>query len=166
MRLTRRQMLAAAAAMGAAGVVGVGAAWWDRPPAAGYRHLSAEEGAFLDAIAAAVFPAGGEPGLGGREAGVGRFLDEVWSGLEPAQRRLIRLSFHALDALPRATHLAPFRDLDDAEARETLRGWLDHPVAELRGLVTSLHMFAALAWTTHPQVAPHYAAQFPCGFGR
>ena len=166
MGLSRRQMLAAAAAMGAAGAVSVGVAWWDRPAAAGYLHLSAEEADFLDAVAAAVFPAGGEPAMGGREAGVAHFLDEVWTGLQPAQRRLIRLSFHALDALPRATHLSAFRELEEDRAREVLRGWLDHPVAELRGLVTSLHMFAALAWTTHPAVAPHYAAQFPCGFGR
>lgn len=165
---TRRQLLAAAGLLAAASAAGVGGtlvAWWDQDPLAGHAHLSAAEVGFFDALAEAVFPAGGEPALGGREAGVCRYLDQVLSGMHPTQRNLVRLGVHALDTLPLPTRGARFATLDPASARDVLRGWLDHDRPELRGLAQSLYLFVAMGYLAHPAVAPALAPSFACGYG-
>ena len=162
-------MLAAGAFVTAASVASTAAVavrWWDQDVAAPYQHLSPEEVAFLDAIAEAVFPSGGAPSLGGRDAQVGRFLDFVYAGIPETQRNLLRLSFHAVDALPMATHATHFHALPLADAQALFRGWLQHPRAELRGIAQSLHVFVGMAYLTHPDVAPSVAPFFTCGWGR
>lgn len=168
-RLTRRHLLAAGALVAAAGVggpAGLAWHWWDQPPAAGHTLLSADEVAFLDAFAEALFPAGGEPALGGREAQVARFVEVVWGALEPFQQKLLRESLHGLDHLARLDGGAPLSRLAPEAAQDVVAGWLAHPRVELRGLVTSLHVFVGMAWATHPEVAPSFARHFRCGFGR
>lgn len=167
MRIHRRHLLAAAAAvtaLGAAGAGGLAWSWWDQPSAEGYTWLSADEVAFLDAFAEAVFPPGGDPPVSGREAQVARVLDEVWTGLEPFQRTLLREGLHALDALavPAGGRL---HTLSPEAAGAVIAGWLDSPVAELRGLAQSVHIFVGGAWMLHPSVAAKLTLQFGCGFG-
>lgn len=169
MRITRRQVLAMSglAAVGAAAGAGaVLARWWDQAPGTPYRHLSTEEAAFLDHVAELVYPEGGTPEIGGRRAQVSRFLDEVWGGLAGTQRRLLRLSFHALDALTVPTHGAHFSALPVDDARDVFRAWLQHARPELRGVAQSLHIFVGGAYLSHPEVAPVLAPQFSCGWGR
>jgi hypothetical protein len=93
-------------------------------------------------------------------------LDEIWSGLAPTQRRLLRLSFHALDALTLPTHGAHLSSLPIEDARAVFTGWLQHPRPELRGVAQSLHIFLGGAYLSHPEVAPILASQFSCGWGR
>ena len=73
---TRRKLLAAAAALTAAGAAGAGAVawrWWDQPAHAGWGFLSSSEVDFLEALADALFPPGGTPPLAGADAGLARF---------------------------------------------------------------------------------------------
>lgn len=168
MKVTRRHVLAGLAllaAAGAVGVGGVGVAWYDQDPAAPLRVLSADEAEILDAIAEAAWPAGGTPALGGRDAGLPRFLDAVLVGMPEVQRDLLRFSLHAVDALSLPTHGARFRHLAAADAEAALAAGLAHPVAELRSLVQSFHIFAGMAYLAHPEVAPLLVPMFGCGFG-
>lgn len=166
---TRRQILAGAALALGGVLAGVGATavhWWDQDPAEPYRHLSADEVAFLDAFAEAIFPAGGDPPLGGRGARVGRYLDTVvLAGLHPTQRNLLRLAMHALETLPLATHGSAFSALPRETATRVIAAWVDHEQAELRGVAQSLYIFVGMAWFAHPEVAPSVTASFSCGFG-
>lgn len=169
MRITRRHLVAAGAILAVGSTLGAaatGAHWWDQPVTGEYRYLSADEAAFLDAVAEAVFPAGGDPPLGGRQAGVGRFLDEVLAGIPEVQRNLLRASFHAVDALPLVTNFSRFSSLPLAEAQEVFRTWLNHERPEIRGIAQSLHIFVGMAYLTHPDVAPLLAGGFNCGWGR
>lgn len=169
MRITRRHLLAATAILAVGGTVGAaatGAHWWDQPVTGEYRFLSADEASFLDAVAEAVFPAGGEPPLGGREAAVGRFLDEVLAGIPATQRNLLRAAFHAVDSLPLVTNFSRFSALPLADAQAVFRDWLNHERPEIRGIAQSLHVFVGMAYLTHPEVAPLLAGGFDCGWGR
>ena len=166
--LTRRHVLAAGAlvlALGAGAGLWVGS-WWDQDPAAGLLVLSEDEVAILDALAEAIFPAGGDPAIGGRAAGCGRFTDKVLSGMAETQANLVRLSIHALESLPLATHHARFSALDTPTATQLVRDWLAHPQPEVRGVIQSLYIFLGTAWTTHPEVAPRIVALSTCGYGR
>lgn len=152
----------------AAGALGGGtlASWWDQEPSEGLRVLSEEEVEMLDALAEAIFPSGGDPAIGGREAACGRFTDRVLSGMAPTQANLVRLSLHALDPLTLPTHGARFHTLPTVTATEVVRSWLSSDLAELRGVVQSFYIFLGTAWTTHPQVAPRIQRLSNCGYGR
>lgn len=167
MRLTRRHFLAATALVAGAGAVTGATAyrWWDQDPAEPYRVLSADEVRFLDALAEAMFPAGGTPPLGGREAGVARYVDLVIGGMHPTQGKLVRLSLHALDALPVASHGARFSTLALADAQAQVAEWTAHPVFEIRALFQSFYIFVAMAYLAHPKVSPLISPSFNCGFG-
>ena len=165
---SRRQLVAAAGALSAAsaGAAALGYhTWWDQAPAPGLAHVSADEAAFFDALADAIFPP--HPGLPlrGREAGVSIVIDGVISGMAPVQRNMLRLSVHALDQYPRPGHGQPFRSLQLADAVAILGDWTRSDLAELRGVVASLYIFVAMAYSLNPQVAPRFARSFPCGYG-
>jgi hypothetical protein len=169
MQLSRRHVLASAALVAAAGVAaagGVAAAWWDQAPEAPLRALSADEADILDAFAEALYPTGGDPLLGGKDAGVAAYLDGLLGAMEDEQANLLRLALHALDALPLATHGARLRDLAPPDSTDLVRSWLAVDQAELRGVVQSFALFCGMAYFSHPDVAPRIAALSHCGFGR
>ena len=168
MALTRRQLLSAAALVAGAPVLAVGGTawrWWDQPAGSGYRNVSEDEAQFFDALAEAVFPTGGDPPLGGGQAGVAHYLDDVLQGMAPTQRKLFRLAAHALDNLARTSTGHALSDLPPTEATGVLRGWLAHPRAEIRGLAQSYYLFVTMAYLAHPAVAPGVSRSFTCGFG-
>lgn len=158
-------LFSAAAAVGVAGVGGVYRAWWDQPNDGTTRHLSPDELAFCDALADAIFPPSDKLPLRGREALVGRQVDLVLDGMFPVQRNLLRLALHALDQWPRASTGLPFRELPVEQGVRVLSEWTQSDIAELRGLVASIYIFVAMAWSVHPAVAPTFDAQFRCGYG-
>ena len=165
--ITRRHLLAAAVAlaMAPAGAAGVVYSWWSQPAQAPLRHLSASEVAFFDALADAIFPAGGTPALSGREAGVSRYIDGVLAGMAETQRDLFRVALHALNTLAWKQAGATRPELDAGPVGEVLRGWLTGTDGNLRGLAQSLHIFVGMAYLAHPEVSPVLAEQFGCGFG-
>lgn len=168
MVITRRQVLAGMALLTAAGAAGATLTvvrWWAEPADTPYLRLSAHESEFFSALAEAVFPTGGVPALGGGEAAVPRYLDRVLVGLAPTQHNLLRVGIHALDNLARTHHGRRFVELEPAAAQDQLRAWLASDVAPLRGLVQTLHLFVAMAYTAHPAVAHHLRPLFNCGFG-
>ncbi len=173
MPITRRQLLAVAAALATVpvGLGGVGWSWWGQAADVPLRHLSASEVAFFDALAEAIFPPGGTPALSGREAHVCRYIDAVLAGMAETQRDFFRLGLHALDALAWEQAGAALPDLAADPARgpeavaEVLRGWLVSTDGNLRGLAQSLHIFVGMAFLAHPDVSPVIADQFGCGFG-
>jgi hypothetical protein len=167
MALTRRHVLAASALVAggaAAGAGGVAWRWYDQPAAAPFAHLSPDEVAILDAIAEACFPRGGDPAIGGAEAHVSRYFDGVLGGLTEAQRTLLKLGIHALDALALPTHGGLLSDLPVADASDAIASWLAHPRYEVRGVAQSITLFVAMAYFAHPAVRGSVADSFRCGF--
>jgi hypothetical protein len=150
------------------GVVGgtVYSAWWDQPHAQNLQFLSQEEADFADALADAIFPPSAGLPLRGREAGVAVVLDEVFSGMTSFQRKMLRLSLHALDQYPLLTHGTAFRNLSAEQGGEVVAGWASSELAELRGIVASVYIFVTMAFSVHPKISPVFAAHFPCGYGR
>lgn len=167
---TRRQVLAALAAAPIAGGLGAGAVawqWWDRPPGDGLVALADDEYAFVQALAEAWMPPGGNPALSGADADLGRFLDDILGAMRPDQARELKLLLQALDDLPRATHLGcPFRRLALDARIACLRGWLHSDRWLLRNGVQALLALLAGGYTTHPEVVPMLSPWFRCGYGR
>lgn len=165
MKLSRRQILALTAAAGLAGTLGVVGSWWNAKPDQAYHCLTIEEALFLDAVAEAAFPKGGDPDLGGGEAGVSWYVDALLLGMEEVQRNLLRLSLHAFDAETLPFHGARFRELPAATAQSVLRGWLNSEIPELRNAFSSVYLFVGMAYTSHPIISARLQPSFRCGFG-
>lgn len=167
--LTRRRVLIALGAVGAAAAVGAGGValqWIDRPPGEGLRVLSDDEHAFVDALAEAWLPPGGTPPLSGAEARLGDFFDELLSHMLPGQRTELKALLQVLDDLPRATRLAPFRALPLGDRVAILSGWLNSDVWVLRNAAQAVLALIGGGYATHPEVVPTLQPWFGCRHGR
>lgn len=169
MKFTRRHLLATSGALAAAGAIGAGGLalrWWDRPPGAGFAALSLDEHAFVDAIAEAWMPEGGEPSLSGRQAKCGDFFDATLAAMPRQQAKLLKLLLQVLDDTTLVTHGAAFRHLDQAAREAVLHGWIHHDQHLLRGAVQALMILLGVGYTTHPDVAAALQPNFTCWYGR
>jgi hypothetical protein len=169
MKITRRHVLAALAAvpaLGGLGAVGVAWRWWDRPPGAGLRCLSTDEHDFVVALAEAWLPAGGEPALSGADAELGVFLDDVLSGMVPATATELKLLLQALDDLPFFTYGASYRTLPLEDRITILGDWLHSDQWLLRNAVQAALVLVGTGYTTHPAVVETLRPWFACGVGR
>ena len=140
--------------------------WYDREPGEGLKALSPDEHDFVQAIAEAWMPHGGEPALSGAEARLGAFFDDIVAGMEPATGVEFKLLLQALDDLPMLTHLRPFRLLELDARIEVLDGWLHSDFALIRVAALGVLALAGAGWTTHPEVVPFFRPLFRCGYGR
>ena len=165
MNLSRRQLLALSAATALAGTGAVVGSWWNPAPNQGFSCLSLEEALFLDAVAEAAFPKGGDPELGGGEAGVSWYVDALLTGMEPLQRNLLRLSLHAFDAETLPLYGSHFRNLPPSSAQAMLKSWMNSEIPEVRNAFSSVYLFVGMAFTSHPQIAERLSPSFRCGFG-
>ncbi len=166
MKITRRHVLAAALAVPASSAVGLGAvgyAWWDRPPGAGLLALSAEEHAFVQALAEAWMPPGGEPAISGSEARLGDWFDAVLAGMPGPPRRQLKALLHGLDHLPFPSRYTTLQ-LDERQA--LLHGWLNSERYLLRSAIQAVMVLVGLGWSTHPAVVDTIRPWFGCTFGR
>lgn len=166
--LSRRQVMAALAAVPAAGALAAGVTalrWWDRPPGEGLAALSQDEHEFLVAVADAWMPPGGEPAISGSETGVADFLDGVVASMAPAAARELKLLFQALDDLPAPLRLAPFRKLPLEARIEVLQGWIHHDQWLLRNAALAVLVLVAESVAMHPDYAAILQPHFRCGYG-
>lgn len=172
MQLTRRHFLGLAAAATGAGALALGAAgvtlstWWDQPVAAGFRHMSADEAAFVRALAAAAFPSTPQVPFDAETAELDHFVDASMDSLAPEIRKALRMLLHGLDAFTLPTHGAHLSALPLAARQDVLMGWLRADNAELRGVGNMLTLILGMGYTTHPTVAPYFRAMHGCAFGR
>lgn len=167
--ITRRQVLAASAAVPVLGGLGLGTAvwsWWDRPAGAELQALSPDEHAFAQALAEAWMPRGGTPELSGADARLGDFLDQLIAAMHPQRGRELKLLLHGLDHLPVPVRASRFTHLDLDTRSRALAGWLDHPVHLVRDGTAAVMVLLGMGWTTHPEVVPVIRSMFPCGYGR
>jgi hypothetical protein len=167
--ITRRQVLAATAALSVAGVAATGSAgfqWWNRPPGRGNRHLTDQEHAFVQALSEAWMPPGGVPAISGAEARLGDFLDEVLSGVEPTVARQLRLLLTGLDLLAVSSHGGAYRGLDLATRIEVLQGWLQSDMMLLRSAIQGVLVLISVGYTTHPDTVEVLSPWYKCRYGR
>lgn len=169
MKVTRRQILAAMAAIPlvsglSAGAVGL--RWYNRAPGATLLVLADDEYAFIQALAETWMPAGGTPSLSGAEADLGRFADDLISSMASMQQTLIKLLLQVLDDATLPTHFASFKSLEIAEREIVLRGWLNADQPEVRTAVSTMLLLLGEGWGTHPKVVEHMRNEYPCGYGR
>ena len=158
-------VMAALAVACGGGVGGLGWSWWSAPADAPYRFLSSEEAAFCVALAAALYPRGGEPALGGRDVGADRFVDVVMGSMPEFQQHGLKLLMHAMDNAAKLSDLKSFRSLERDRAEALVWSWLEAPLAEQRSAVQSLALLVGMAYTTHPEVAPFFSRWSGCGYG-
>lgn len=169
-RITRRHVLAAMGAVPVVGALGAGATawqWWDRPPGDGLLSLSSDEHAFVQALAEAWLPPGGEPAISGAEARLGDFFDDVVAAMSDEQAVELKLLLQLLDDLPRATHWGrPFRALELEARIAQLDGWVHHDQWLLRNAAVAVLALIGGGYTTHPDVLPMLSPWFKCAYGR
>lgn len=168
MKITRRQILAATAAvpvLGALGVGTIGWQWWDRPPGEGLRALSTDEHDFVQAAAEAWMPPGGDPAISGSEAELGLFFDALVAAMSPAAARELKLLLQGLDDWTVPTRFSAFRNLPLADRTTVLHGWVHADQWLLRNAATAVLVLIAEGYTLHPQVVPRLQSYFPCGYG-
>jgi hypothetical protein len=172
MKITRRHVLAASALAAGAGAVGAtviggtAASWWKRPAAEGYKVLSEEEGAFLRAFADTAYPATTAIPHAGGTLDLDRYVDANLSHMAETQRNLVKVLLHALDSWPMPARRQGFVALDAPQRAEVLHHWLTHFRGEVRQAATSLVLLVGMGYTTHPDVAPFFAALHQCGYAR
>ena len=169
MKITRRQILAAAAAVPVVGGLAAGTTawrWYDRPAKQGLKALSEEEYDFVQSMAEAWMPPGGVPALSGSDADLGAFFDDCVDAMTDQTGRELKLLLHALDALTVLTHLGHFQTLPLATRTAVLTGWMDSPVYLIRDAVAGVMVLMGVGWTTHPDVVHLFKPFYRCGYGR
>jgi hypothetical protein len=168
MAVTRRHVLAVLAGTATATTLGAGSvlwSWWDRPKGADLNALSADEFDFIQAMAEAWMPPGGEPSLSGADAGVGYFMDDLVAAMAPAQGRELKLLIQLLDDITVPRRLSRFANLDRELRTEVLAGWLASENHFLRSGVTALVALIASGYTMHPEIAKTMRTMYSCGYG-
>lgn len=112
-----------------------------RDSGAAFLHLTALEGAGLEAIAARIIPTDETPGA--REAGVIHFIDQALGGQMADAGGALREGLDGLDALAAGSaEGARFADLGPAAQDALLREIEDTPFFELMQYLTVAGMFA------------------------
>ena len=168
MQVTRRQILALSATAAAVAMVGSGVAlhaWWERAPGRGYRVLDDTEGAIVQALAGAAFPAGGEIDVDGSAMGLDHFFDELLGHMESTAAHELRILLRVLDAGPMLAHRSTFRSLGTADRRTVLDAWLDDDLLEVRSASMGVLVLLGSGWALHPRVSAVFARWHQCGFG-
>lgn len=169
MKLTRRQVLAATAAVPVIGALGAGAtawSWWDRPAGADLKALSQDEFDFVQALAEGWMPRGGTPELSGADANIGYFFDDIVAAMHPQTAKEMRLLLHGLDHLPVPRRGRTFTSLSVDTRSACIENWLDHPLFLVRDAASATMVMVGIGWTTHPDVVKVIRPMFPCGYGR
>lgn len=168
MPVTRRQILAALAGSAVVASLGSGAvvwSWWDRPAGAELKALSTDEYAFIQAVAEAWMPGGGEPDLSGADAQLGHFMDDLIAAMVPMQGKEFKLLLNLLDDFTIPRRLARFSSLELDVRIEVLGGWLEGNNHLLRSGVQAVVALLASGYTMHPDIADKVNDWYLCGYG-
>ncbi len=158
--------MAASAGAGAIGLSATAVRWWDRAPGSGLETLSADEHAFVQALAEAWMPRGGTPELSGADARLGDFLDVSLASMTPLNRKGLKLLLQVLDDSTLPTHLSAYRHLPLSQRQKTLYGWMHHDNSLVRAAIQGITVLVAVGWTTHPDVAAVLSPSMRCWYGR
>ena len=124
------------------------------------RVLAPREVAFLDAAAGAMFPAGSEIPLSGREANLPGYVDG-WLVLLPGRQRLLIRALILL--VEQATLFFPapgpsfrrFSSLDPGSREACLRAWSSSRLGVRRLVFTALRAVLTMGYLGHPEVLRH-----------
>ena len=168
-KITRRHLLALGAAVPAASALGAGGLawrWYGTAPAEGRAVLSDDEYDFMQALAEAWMPPGGEPFLSGADADLGGWMDELLSHMDATKASLLKVLMQVLDDAPLLTDASSFRSLQLSRRMELLQGWMTSTNSMFRAAVTGLVVLMGMGWTTHPDVVAVIGPMFRCGWSR
>lgn len=169
MKITRRHLLALGAAVPAATALGAGGLtwrWYGVAPAEGRAVLSADEYDFVQALAEAWMPPGGEPFLSGADADLGGWLDELLSHMDETKASLLKVLMQVLDDTTLLSEGSAFRHLPLSTRMERLRGWMTSKNSLFRSAVSGLIVLMGMGWSTHPDVVAVIGPMFRCGWSR
>lgn len=128
--------------------------------------LSEDEHEFVQKLAEAWMPRGGEPALSGADAQLGDFIDQTLQPMPPVTQKLLKLLMQALDDSTLPTHMAPYRRLWIKDRQRVLRGWIHHENRYVRLAMQALLVLIAIGWTTHPDVVKVLEPSMRCTYGR
>jgi hypothetical protein len=149
--------LAIGAALGYA-AVRIGAGY---PSVRGFRVLTRQEVAFLDAAGDAMYPPGGPLPPSGSEARVSATLDGYLEIVPPTMRRLMRLLFFLMEhatlvfAGPPPRGRRRFSSLSREQREAVLEGWHKSGWFPRRLVFTSLRALLTNAYVADPAVLRH-----------
>ncbi len=169
---SRRQVLGALGVAGAAlGAAALGAGaltarWYHRPHGQGYQILSDREGAVARALAGAVWPRNAVCALGGDEADLDHYLDQMMLDWPAETRDLMRVLLGAFEDLSVLDEGAPFTELAPEAQSALFMRWFDHDVSEIHLAITSVAIVLGMGWTTHPKVDGPMKHLYRCGYYR
>ncbi|MFW5966714.1 MAG: gluconate 2-dehydrogenase subunit 3 family protein [Persicimonas sp.] len=169
--MNRRDFLKWAGAGSAAAAVGSvvfrTTQWWNQPPGAHWRVLSAEEAAIVAAIVDALFPGDiGRPPLpNGVEAGVVEAFDDYLAGTDAVAADGLRLLVHAIDemAMLRDFGLTRFRDRSRSERIAILEAWDESSLTVRRASFRGLKYALSTQYCTQPSVQSAVGIVHKCG---
>ena len=128
-------------------------------PPQGGRALSRREWATVDAVAGALFPAGGGVAPSGAEAGVAAYADRLVAAQPPRQRTLMRALFflleHATLFFPAPGGLSGFRRFSSLRVEQrvaVIESWQTSGIFLRRLVFTSIRAICALGYFADPAV--------------
>lgn len=161
MRLTRRRLIAgAAAAATAASCAGLLA---ESIPAAGARCLTSREITVVSAIAEVMFPGAPFP-VDGIGAGVPLEVDRIVAEvLEPVHASGFRALLHALEWGTLASRGSPFSSLSREARAEVLETWLAPELFTRRIAADAFRVVLGMAYFSNPTVLAHIGWRTGCG---
>lgn len=165
MVLSRRALLASAAALAALG--GAAVAVGPLPsPAAGHEVLSDEEIVLVAALGDAMFPPGNPLGVAGASLPLAERVDELLGDtLDPMVAPVFRRVLQALDDGTLVSRGARFAALPLDARREVLAHWDDNDVLPRRAAFDALRLVMGMAYFTRPEVLASIGWRAPCARG-
>lgn len=169
MKLTRRHVLAVAAAVPVVTALGGGALalrWYDKAPGQGLSMLSQDEYDFVQALAEAWMPPGGVPALSGADADLGGWFDELLTHMAPKQGTLLKMLLQVVDDSTLLSDATAYRFLPLPRRTELLVSWMHSSNSLFRSAISGVTVLIGMGWTTHPEVARVIGPMFRCGWSR
>ncbi len=171
-RFSRRTVLragGAAAALGAAGAVGLTVAghagrYEEADPACPLHYFTRREYRIVCDLADTMFPAGNALGITGREARVPEYLDRMLAGMRRDKATELRAMFLLFEhgTLAFGLRTRRFTELRPIAREHYLRRWERAQVYSRRALIAGLKAFLGLAYFAHPAVRERLGIQHVC----
>ncbi len=135
------------------------------PTAAGKQVLSADEAAFLEALAEVYLPPGNALGLDAKALDVSGSFDAHLASLPPREQRIMRGLLALFDQWPRMSlsSFGRFASLPLDERVAVMRAWEESPRQARHGVAGALRVVVGLHLFASPAALAAVGHRFGCG---